>query len=163
MKDAKGHGSDARGAHSQGVNMVGNIPLSPKAVAVIRAQATTGFSVKPDGSVPTTGFQVALRGRTERNPLDLDNIAQSLRDHIKRNQDVYQNPAMYVGGWNSPYTGKVHLEPSENIPDKTLAIKLGKERNQVSAWDNAKGEDVPIGGTGIEGIRVKPGVKFPGG
>ena len=29
MKDAKGHGSDARGAHAGGVEQVGTLPMKP--------------------------------------------------------------------------------------------------------------------------------------
>jgi hypothetical protein len=78
MKDAKGHGSDARGSHSGGVAKVGlPIKISPKAVSIIQKQATTGFSVTPSGKVPTTGFQVALQGRTESLPLNLENRGKS--------------------------------------------------------------------------------------
>ena len=150
MKDAKGHGSDPRGTHSAGVNAVGQPPkVSPKAVAIITQRASTGFSVKPgDGSVPTKGFQVAVKGRTDQQPLDLNNVAGHVAAHVAANADVYRNPAMYIGGWNSPYTGKVHLEPSQNVPKRAMAVKLGRERNQVSVWGNRRSEDIPTGGTG---------------
>ena len=151
MKDAKGHGSDARGgaAHQDGVNGVGkSIPVSPKAIDVIRQNAETGFSVSPSGDVPTKGFQVAMAGRTDAKPLDLNNIEAHVSAHVNANRDVYASPRTYIGGWNSPYTGKVHLEPSRNIPDRKTAEALGRARNQVSIWGNEKGEDIPTGGTG---------------
>jgi hypothetical protein len=150
MKDAKGHGSDPRGgSHSDGVNKVGRpIPISPKAVGIIQKNALTGFSVTPSGKVPTTGFQVALQGRTESAPLNLKNVAGDIAAHVAKNADVYKDPAMHIGGWNSPYTGKVHLEPSQNVPDRATAKRLGSERNQHSIWDNKNMTDIKTGGTG---------------
>lgn len=149
MKDAKGHGSDPRGSHSGGVDKIGRpIPISPKAIAVIKEQALTGFSVSPSGEVPTKGFQVALAGRTDDQPLDLNNIPASVAAHVSKNSDVYASPHTYIGGWNSPYTGKVHLEPSRNIPDRTVAEGLGRARNQMSIWDNENMNEIPTGGTG---------------
>lgn len=150
MKDAKGHGSDPRGSHSGGVNKIGvPIPISPKAIAVIKEQALTGFSVSPSGEVPPKGFQVALAGRTDKEPLDLNNIEGAVAAHVSKNSDVYSSPHTFIGGWNSPYTGKVHLEPSRNIPDRTVAEGLGRARNQHSIWDNENMTDIKTGGTGL--------------
>ena len=149
MKDTKGHGSDPRGSHASGVDQVGRpFPISSKAISIIKKQATTGFSVSPSGEVPSKGFQVAMHGRTDANPLDLKNIEAAVRSHVEANRDVYSSPHTYIGGWNSPYTGKVHLEPSRNIPDRVTAEALGKVRNQVSIWDNENMTDIPTGGTG---------------
>lgn len=171
MKDAKGHGSNARSgssigpearararasfqnyrgpAHQEGVNQVGQPPqVSPKAINIIAQNAQTGFSVRPTGEVPTKGFQVAVQGRTEPMPLDLKNIASDVIAHVAKNADVYRDPSMHIGGWNSPYTGHVHLEPSQNVADRPTAERLGRERNQVSVWDNEHMSDVLTGGTG---------------
>lgn len=151
MKDAKGHGSNPRGgaAHASGVEQVGKpVPVSPRAIRIITRQAGTGFSVAPNGKVPTTGFQVAVQGRTEPQPLDLNDIAGHVAAHVAKNADIYRDPRYFIGGWNSPYTGKVHLEPSQNVSNRAVAVGLGKARNQVSIWNNAKGEDIPTGGTG---------------
>ncbi len=149
MKDAKGHGSDPRGAHSVGVNGIGKpVSVSPKAIALIKRQASTGFSVNAKGEVPTRGFQVALAGHTDPEPLDLNNIPAHVAAHINANRGVYASPNTYIGGWRSPYTGKVHLEPSRNIPYPQIAKGLGKVRNQVSIWDNQKYREINTGGTG---------------
>lgn len=149
MKDAKGHGSNARGSHSDGVAKIGlPIKISSKAISIILKQAKTGFSVMPNGKVPTTGFQVALQGRTEPLPLNLKNVKADVTAHVQKNADLYKNPAMSIGGWNSPYTGKVHLEPSQNVSDRTTAEQLGRERNQVSIWDNKNSANIKTGGSG---------------
>jgi len=150
VKDAKGHGSEKRGAHAAGVEKIGRpIPVSPKAIAIIKERATTGFSVKPNGEEPPSkGFQVAMAGRTEPQPLDLKNIPAEVDAHVQKNAGVYASPNTYIGGWNSPYTGKVHLEPSRYIPHRRIAEGLGKARNQVSIWDNKNVTDIPTGGTG---------------
>jgi hypothetical protein len=149
MKDAKGHGSDPRGGHSAGVQKIGRpIAVSKRAINIIKKNATTGFSVKPNGQVPKSGFQIAMQGRTDKNPIDLNNIESHVAAHVEANRDVYASPHTYIGGWNSPYTGKVHLEPSRTIPDRDVAVKLGVARNQVSIWDNHRMQDIPTGGTG---------------
>jgi hypothetical protein len=149
MKDSKGHGSNPRGAHASGVEGVGKpVPVSPRAIRIITKQAGTGFSVSPSGAVPETGYQVALHGHTDAEPLDLDNIAAHVRAHVEANRGVYASPNTYIGGWNSPYTGKVHLEPSRNIPYPSIAKDLGKARNQHSIWNNGKGEEIRTGGSG---------------
>jgi len=148
VKDAKGHGSDPRGAHSEGVSSVGRPAVSPKALQIIRENALTGFSVRPDGVVPTKGFQVALQGHTDEQPLDLHNIEAHVAAHVLRNSNVYKDPSMHIGGWNSPYTGRVHLEPSQNVRDRATAERLGRERNQVAVWDNENMHDILTGGTG---------------
>lgn len=169
MKDAKGHGSEARGgdrrvegsqllnrfrqraAHTSGVDQIGKpVPISPKAIGIVQKQALTGFSVTPSGKVPTTGFQVALQGRTEPQPLNLKNVAGDVAAHVAKNADVYKDPSMHIGGWNSPYTGKVHLEPSQNVKDRATAVRLGGERNQHSIWDNKNLTDIKTAGTGID-------------
>ena len=148
-KDAKGHGSDPRGAHSQGVNQVGKpVNISKRALNVVKKYAERGFSVRPDGFVPKDGFQVAMKGRTEKSPIDLNNVEQAVRDHVAKNTDVYKSPETFIGGWNNPNTGKVHLEPSRNVQDPEVAFKLGQVRNQVSIWDVRRGKDIPTGGTG---------------
>lgn len=150
MKDAKGHGSNPRGTHAGGTDQVGQVPnVSKRAINYIAKYAERGFSVRPDGRVPKDGFQVAFKGRADTQPLDpKGDIAQQIRDHIARNADVYASPNTFIGGWNSPYTGKVHLEPSRTIPDPDVAFKLGQYRNQVSIWDNKRGKDISTGGDG---------------
>jgi hypothetical protein len=148
MKDSKGHGSDPRGSHSAGVNEIGR-GVSAKAVDVIAKNAQTGFSVRHDtGEMPSRGYQVAVEGRTEQEPLNLKDVAGAVAAHVAKNSDLYANPRMYIGGWNSPYTGKVHLEPSQNIGTRLRAIREGTARNQVSIWDNKRGRDIKTGGTG---------------
>jgi hypothetical protein len=153
MKDAKGHGSNPKGAHADGTDKVGQSPhISKRALNIITKYAERGFSVRPDGYVPKDGFQVAFKGRTEPQPLDpKGNIEQQVRDHVARNAGVYASPDTFIGGWNSPYTGKVHLEPSRTVQDPDVAFKLGQARNQVSIWDNKKGRDIPTGGDGKDG------------
>lgn len=151
MKDAKGHGSDPRGgaAHQTGVSQIGQpIPISPKAIQIIKANAASGFSVTPGGLVPKTGFQVAVRGRTDEQPLDMKNLAASIAAHVQANRDVYSSPNTYIGGWKSPYDGRVHLEPSRNIQPRDVAEHLGVFRNQVSIWDDKNAREIMTGGTG---------------
>jgi len=80
----------------------------------------------------------------------LNNIAGHVQAHVDANADIYRDPAMHIGGRSSPYTGKVHLEPSQNVPDRETAERLGRERerDQVEIWDNKNLTNIKTGGTG---------------
>ena len=59
MKDAKGHGSDPRGAHSTGINNLGNYPPGTKIIPFRQ--------VKPQDSVPADSERVVnFRGMIRR-------------------------------------------------------------------------------------------------
>jgi hypothetical protein len=53
-----------------------------------------------------------------------------------------------VGGWLNNDTGQYILGPSEWVKDRDQAKSLGESRIQIAIWDNAKGEEIPTGGTG---------------
>jgi hypothetical protein len=165
VKDAKGHGSEKHNGnagvlerimnpapHNNGIvaALAGHVPVHPDAVRTIRDNALSGFSAHPvTGESPKVGYQVAVQGRTDPQPLDLKgDIKAQVDAHVARNKDVYTNPRMYVGGWVSNKTGKVHLEPSENVEGKFTAINKGVTRNQVEIWDNKNMKSVSTAGTG---------------
>jgi hypothetical protein len=154
MKDAKGHGSDPRGAHSSGVNKVGVIPkVTSGAMAIIRnTKPGEGFSITPSGKIPPTGYMVSLPSRTTSvNPPDLQgpHAQDIINGHMKQNADVYtNNPNMHIGGWHDPDSKMMSLDPSENIKDRATAVRLGQERNQKEIWDVKNGVGIKTGGTG---------------
>lgn len=111
-----------------------------------------GFTIHPyRGSAPKTGYQVALTGHTEKHPEavlnDEQQLAQILLNHRVNNAEVYKRGGnVYVGGW--VHEGSLWIEPSEHFESREQAIQAGVDRNQISIWDNAKGEEIATGGTG---------------
>lgn len=102
-------------------------------------------------SSPTTGFQVAITGHTAQFPEDIVNdhaaLTAALHGFVQQNDSVFkENSNMYIGAWTD--SGKLWLEPSENIQDREQAVALGTDRDQIAIWDNVKGEEISTGGSG---------------
>ena len=146
MKDAKGHGSGPRGAHSAGISAIGKpVPVVPTALAMMRNNPQ-GFSVTPGGQKPTSGYMVSVPGRTQfMAPGDAPDRATAF---ARQNSDLFQTKAMHIGGWHDPATGKFHLDPSENIKDRATAKAAGRARNQIGIYDVARRKFISTGGTG---------------
>jgi hypothetical protein len=157
MKDAKGHGSNARnggndgnGSHSNGVNSVGRNFFNEKVLETIRNNPG-GFSITPQGEQPSAGYMVSVPNRTQIvSEADLRGPAgrEILDNYGRQHADVLNQPGMHVGGWTDKDSGKTYLDVSENIRDRERAVQAGRERNQIAIWDVGKGEEVRTGGTG---------------
>jgi hypothetical protein len=151
MKDAKGHGSDARGAHAQGVEKVGRpIPLSPKVLDVIRNNPG-GFSVTPTGRQPKSGFMVSIPGHTQildAKALRGPNRQEVIRHYAEQHADALSHPGAHIGGWTHEGEGKVYLDVSHNVRSKAAAIQKGVLHNQIAVWDVKHSKEIMTGGTG---------------
>src|ERR1700730_11586908 len=130
MKDARGHGSDPRGAHSAGVQQVGR-PLSPRVAQVI-ASNPQGFSVSPKGDIPTGGYMLSLPGHSEvlnsASPKDIAGF-------VDRHADAFRSPAAHIGGWRDDDSGKFYLDVSENFKNKNAVVNAAQARNQIAVWE----------------------------
>jgi len=151
MKDAKGHGSDPRGAHSGGVQKVGQ-PVSQKVIDIIRSNPG-GFSTTLAGQQPTSGYMVSLPGHTQI--LDAKELAgprgpEIVNAYAAAHANVLKEPGAHVGGWTDKESGKTYLDVSHNIANREAAIKAGQARNQIAIWDVAKSDEIRTGGTGEE-------------
>jgi hypothetical protein len=151
MKDAKGHGSNTRGgtAHATGVNNVGK-SVSGKVLDVIR-NSHTGFSVTPQGEIPTKGYMVSVSGRSQI--LDAaalrSQAAQGIINaYAAKNADILKQPGAHIGGWPDSATGNVHLDVSHNIQNRRAAVAAGKTQNQIAIWDVRRKREIRTGGTG---------------
>lgn len=122
--------------------------------AVVAGATQGGFTVQPyRGTSPKTGYQVAINGHTEEFPSEIlqdpVKLAAAIAAHLENNKSVYSKGGkLYIGGWVNTDSGKLVLEPSERISSRAEAISAGQDRNQISIWDNAKGEEIKTGGTG---------------
>jgi hypothetical protein len=157
MKDSKGHGSNRRGTHAQGVEKVGNAHVSPAALQTI-LKNPGGFTVNPKtGAQPTSGFMVSAPGRGMMvNQKDLSGAygQKVLEDYARHNADAMQWKGAHIGGWTDSATGKTHLDISHNIRDAKAATQLGHSRNQIAIWDVAHSKEINTGGTGAP--KAKP-------
>jgi hypothetical protein len=111
-----------------------------------------GFTLHPySGSAPTTGYQVAMTGRTQQYPAadmhDTEALTRAFDDFLSKNSDILTPGGnVYIGGWEEG--GQLWLEPSENIESRDDAVALGQSRDQIAIWDNANGQAIDTGGSG---------------
>jgi hypothetical protein len=122
------------------------------APAIVAGAAQGGFTVHPyRATIPKTGYQVAIQGRTALYPdsilKDTHALHAAVADFVAKNADMYHaGGKYYIGGW--PENGQLYLDVSERVSDRAEAVRLGGERNQIAIWDNAKGVPIDTGGTG---------------
>jgi uncharacterized protein (DUF427 family) len=99
-----------------------------------------GFSLSRWGHKPSSGYMVAMQGRT--TVLDPSEVDRSVIDeHIEQNADVYCHPNTHIGGWY--HGGKIYLEPAQNVRDFGEAYRLGEQRNQIAIWDVRNKRAIP--------------------
>lgn len=113
--------------------------------------APEGFSLDPrSGRSPTSGFMVSLPGHTHQYPdsvmKDPHQLAAAIDHTLMSEKEIFKGSDVYLGGWVSD--GKLWLDPSENINDRELAVKMGRSRNQVAIWDVQGGQEIDTGGSG---------------
>lgn len=151
MKDAKGHGSNKRGTHATGVAQIGQpVKISPTVLAKIKANPS-GFSLRPNGQAPRSGYMVALPGHTQivtESDLNGPNAHEVLRQYGMNHADVLSAKGAHIGGWTDKATGKTYLDVSHNFRNREAAIKAGKARNQIAIYDVKRNKDIRTGGTG---------------
>lgn len=150
-KDGKWEGAGgSSGEHAAGINSVGKQSVSSKVLDVIRNNPG-GFSVSPQGTVPTKGYMVSIPGRTKiLSGGDLHGKAAQgiINDYARKNSDVLSKPGAHIGGWQDSKSGKVYLDVSHNIGSQRAAVKAGKAHNQIAIWDVKRSREIQTGGTG---------------
>lgn len=148
-KDGKWDGAGgAAGSAASGTNQVGKTLVSSKVVDVI-LKNPHGFSVSPQGDVPTKGYMVAVPGRTRMldvHALAGDGAHHIINDYARANKDVLSTPGAHIGGWQEG--GKVYLDVSHNVTNQRQAVKAGKAGNQIAIWDVKRQREIRTGGTG---------------
>lgn len=151
MKDAKGHGSNKRGVHAQGVEQVGNLNLHPNVLSTIMKNPG-GFSVKPSsGLSPKSGYMVSLPGHTQivaESDIKGPNGSALIQNYARQHAGALQQAGAHIGGWTDSESGKVYLDVSQNIRNKGEAVHQGVARNQKAIWDVKRQREISTGGTG---------------
>lgn len=139
----------AKGSHQTGVDQVGK-SVSARVLDAIR-NSPTGFTVSPQGNVPTRGYMVSVPGRTRivsAEDMKGPNQGAIVSDYARRNADALKDPRAHMGAWQDRATGKVHLDVSHNISRQRDAVSAGRTRNQIAIWDVKRKREIRTGGTG---------------
>jgi hypothetical protein len=67
---------------------------------------------------------------------------------IKRNTDLLDDPRCAVGTWFDEESGYTYLDITATLPDKKLALELGRQYNQIAIFDLERSEIIDTGGDG---------------
>ena len=119
-----------------------------------RTRANGGLSVSMvDGSEPPGGYMVARTNGVKPAIVDADEFydpqrgPKALGSFLKSNKKQLTG-GDYLGVWHDKDSGKVFLDVSQNIKNRGVAERRGRERDQISIWDVTRGMEIATGGTG---------------
>jgi hypothetical protein len=146
MKDAKGHGSDARGAHAQGVEQVGQQPLAPPESAAsreLRLFADNDANLHRQSETP---IRQNLGQKMDKGVYD-PNKAQTLwKYHADRAAESYGK--QMGGNGKAMFSPDVRREAAQHWESETRgSLKSGEygnpypahQTNLRAAWDKKHG------------------------
>lgn len=95
--------------------------------------------------VPTTGYMVGGASWTLTVPVGRfggEMVYDFVTAHIMFLRDPRTGEGdRYIGWWT--HEGRVYLDVSDNVTDKSEAVRLGRLRKEISVWDIEKGEEIP--------------------
>jgi hypothetical protein len=116
-------------------------------------QPDAGFSMKiTNGESPTTGFMVSHESPSlimdSKEFFNNDKGVQAMKDFVETNHQLLVTDGNYLGGWHDSESGKIFIDVSTNVQDKSAAVALGQQNNQISIYDVSGGTTVSTGGTG---------------
>jgi len=81
--------------------------------------------------------------------LDRKNFTtKDVYEFIRKNRKMLDKPNHFLGGWYDTESGKIYLDVSIAVKDKTKAVSLGKKFNQKSVFDLMSLKEINTGGTG---------------
>jgi hypothetical protein len=138
MKDALGHGSNARGGHAAGFNKVGKPTVHPSARRLLSRRANVTVN-------PLTGQEIKSGGTMVSRPGTMMQPKESLQSFANRNA-LAINGGAHVGKWTDK--GKVYLEMADRIKSTAAAVKLGARRDQIGVFNLDRKQFIANGGTG---------------
>ena len=107
-----------------------------------------------DGTInPKKGYMVATIGnelKVHINPRlktehKVNELTKKIFNYIGDKFDVWYNSEnAYLGLWYNSENALWYIDISENIADLSEAIKLGKERKQISIWDCENDNEIKL-------------------
>lgn len=153
------------GKHDQKSHGGGRVSGAVSKSILDRVKNFGGLSVKIlSGNEPVAGYMVgdprfgAIVSADDF--YDETKITGILSDYLKKNKKELSGDDKYLGLWHNTKDGKVYLDVSQNILDRTEAIIAGQNNDQLSIWDVVKMEEIDTGGTGA--IRTNQHDQDPG-
>jgi hypothetical protein len=100
-----------------------------------------GFSVDPvTGHDVTDGYAVSI------HPQDGSILGAvtpgAIIEYVVHHADARARPGAVFGGWRDPADGRIYLDVSTFVHDRTEALALGRAHDQLAIYDFAAGESI---------------------
>ena len=108
-----------------------------------------------DDSSPNDGYIVATHpelGTWIESEATKEEKKKYISNFITRNKDLLLKEENMLGTWVSDdeeTKNMIALDISQHVPDKELAVALGKLHNQFAIWDVRNQEEIQCGGKGF--------------
>lgn len=101
-----------------------------------------------------SGYMVGGEADRHGNPIPSWNVPESDfgAEHVEKFVDYMKGVTgssfrdVHVGAWKNE--GEVVMDSSRKVKRAKQAIRMGKNRNQISVWNNRQMKEIPTGGTG---------------
>lgn len=123
------------------------IDLDPVQVACVTLH-DEGCTVALDGTVPTTGYAVALADREEQHHLhggvvaDMEASRDAVAGYVAEHLDALTEPGHFLGTW---VDGQVlFLDVVKIIHGREEAVRVGKINKQLAIFHLDTGETVTL-------------------
>lgn len=100
-------------------------------------------------------WAVSIFPERERQIAGREITKHDIEDFVRANADILQNDQISVGLWTDKQ-GVIHLEPSAMVPDRELAVRLGRQFDQPAISNLKTGETVSTSGAGKPDVTRLP-------
>lgn len=126
--------SCAKGSNGGDESRPSRITRDDAAYLVDKIKRDGGFTYDPvDDLSPSSGYAVAYYDDAEEIH-DVETITEDdVYSYLDKHREKFRDRRSHVGGWVSE--GKVYLDISLVIPDRSEAEKIGIEKNQYAIFD----------------------------
>lgn len=114
------------------------------------------------GQQPKSGFAVATGVAGEIHQasdfFDKGRGVVMVDNFLQKNAATFEKPQMHLGIWHEVKTGRVFLDVTEVFPAnaRSVAIRAGRDRNQISIFNLRTLKEIPTGGDGRIGEASNP-------
>jgi hypothetical protein len=137
-----------------------NLSSAQLGAFVAHTRANGGASMSPrTGTILPEGHEAYMVGghpdksgnRIPSKIVPADEFGEEhVRDYAASARNVIDpvDRSARIGSWHNTDDGNVYLDVSSHMLDPHSAVKAGRERNEISVWDNKHMRELPTGGNG---------------
>lgn len=121
---------------------------------------TGGITLNPDGTVfkGDSGYIATLRSITVDS---VEAVPEAIKAYADENAGLLGLDGVVIGAFAfNDGTGRVSVDLNIVTQDQDLALRIGREMDQISIWDIANSEEIKTGGTSGAGLSLADAESF---